>query len=754
MFINTTINTLESLDERANIRKEYLEAGMADVIHEVSEWASQKRGIEYKQIASQCDLFESLMIDDDQEIMFHNLDLSDPVGMFKYLKSVCFDHGNSRYLLSIFQMLLLIPRDVIGEELWNTLIDLLQLGVSYNEKYKDNFVISDQKNQEFPYSSYEDLKNRLGSAPDVREKYQKMMETLKDDIHDKESELHMTRLKKEDCADQVEKNVRIIEDLQQRLENAKKSPKNVFANKDFSVPKVPTLPVEEKVEDAPAVAPPPPVPGLPPPPPPPPPPGPAGIPAPPPPAAPGAPGVMGGREEPPPPGKKPKTPARFVNAHVKLKQFHWAKIPNKNIEGTVWHALDDERLELNFHDIESLFCQHTAKKKDKEQVKEQSKKQEVVKLIEEKRSYNIDLSLARFRIQPEQIRDAILAMDEQILNAERLPQVLKCAPTREECDTVRNYEGDVSTLGNTEKFFLALSGIPNLSDRLILWSFKLSFDDNFRDLKTKLDLVTNALAEIRTSKRFKQLLEIVLAVGNVLNTGSKGGSAYGFKLNALKQLNGTKTIDNKSSLLEYIISYCENKAPQVKMWIDDFKDVSEATKIESKPLMSDIEKFVGMMEKVKSTISSSEDSAKNDRFKPVMTKFYDAYAPKAQKLLKDCKDAEIDADKLAVLFGEPTGQTQWEAFFQIFKDFMEAWQDAQSNIVRMKEQAVKDEKRKAADEKRKIVKDAAEVKEVKSGGIADKLFDELVAADPKAVMEQIKNRRAKGKKKSSAGARE
>jgi hypothetical protein len=523
------LNYSESFEDRVNIRKEYIDAGILDVLQEVADWASQKRGLDYKRLVAQCDLFESLMTDDNREIMYNNIDHSDPIGMFNYLKTIAYDFGTTSYLLAVFQMLLLIPRDVIGEELWNSLIEVLQMAVSLSEKHENNFIISDQKNSEFPYHTYEDLKNKLGSNPDVREKYQKMMESLKDEIRDKENELHQIRLKKEDISDELEKNTRIIQDLQKRLENAKKNPTKK-SSKFGKEMKVQDVDEKSSVPDAPSKIPipPPPPPALVAPPPPPPPVPSPGM-APPPLAAPPVPGMPrlpGAVEEAPPPGKNPKKPAQFVNAQVKLKQFHWSKIPNRNIEGTVWSSLDDERVEVNLEEVETLFCQPAAKKKDKEQVKDQAKKQDVVKLIDEKRSYNIDLSLARFKIQPDHIRDAIFAMDEQILNSERLPQIIKCAPTREECETVRSYEGDVSALGNTEKFFLALSAIPNLNERLNIWAYKLAFDDTFRDLKSKLDLVTSAILEIKTSKKFKQVLEVILGAGNILNAGSKGGNAY------------------------------------------------------------------------------------------------------------------------------------------------------------------------------------------------------------------------------------
>jgi hypothetical protein len=73
-------------------------------------------------------------------------------------------------------------------------------------------------------------------------------------------------------------------------------------------------------------------------------------------------------------------------------------------------------------------------------------------------------------------------------------------------------------------------------------------------------------------------LEVILSIGNHLNGGTKSGMAYGFKLSALKQMTGTKTIDNKSNFLEYVIGFCESKYPNIRQFIDDFKHIPDAVK--------------------------------------------------------------------------------------------------------------------------------------------------------------------------------
>ncbi len=145
---------------------------------------------------------------------------------------------------------------------------------------------------------------------------------------------------------------------------------------------------------------------------------------------------------------------------------------------------------------------------------------------------------------------------------------------------------------------------------------------------------------------------------------------------------------------------------------------------------------------------ASELDSRTDRFKTVMQKFFDGYNPRVQQLLKDVKDAEAECEKIAVQFGEPgNGQTPWESFFSLFKEFIELWNEGESSIRRAKELAAKEEKRRIAEDNKKKAREDLEKKvgsgvaSSAAGGVADQLFDELVSADPKAVMEQIKLRR-------------
>lgn len=59
-----------------------------------------------------------------------------------------------------------------------------------------------------------------------------------------------------------------------------------------------------------------------------------------------------------------------------------------------------------------------------------------------------------------------------------------------------------------------------------------------------LSALTRASKEILHSRNLKQLLEVVLALGNYMNKGQRG-NAYGFKMSSLNKIGDTKSSIDK-----------------------------------------------------------------------------------------------------------------------------------------------------------------------------------------------------------------
>lgn len=62
------------------------------------------------------------------------------------------------------------------------------------------------------------------------------------------------------------------------------------------------------------------------------------------------------------------------------------------------------------------------------------------------------------------------------------------------------------------------------------------FDMDLEELRPELAILRNATDELRASAKLREVLRIVLAVGNRLNAATFRGNAGGFQLDALNKV--------------------------------------------------------------------------------------------------------------------------------------------------------------------------------------------------------------------------
>jgi hypothetical protein len=66
----------------------------------------------------------------------------------------------------------------------------------------------------------------------------------------------------------------------------------------------------------------------------------------------------------------------------------------------------------------------------------------------------VGIALAKFRLPIRDIKAAVLSMDESVLSLEMAKSLHNLKPTPEDRSTLSDFDGDVSTLGKVEQFFL------------------------------------------------------------------------------------------------------------------------------------------------------------------------------------------------------------------------------------------------------------------------------------------------------------
>jgi len=90
---------------------------------------------------------------------------------------------------------------------------------------------------------------------------------------------------------------------------------------------------------------------------------------------------------------------------------------------------------------------------------------------------------------------------------------------------------------------------------------------------------TAACEEVRKSKKFARILELVLLLGNYMNSGTRNGQAFGFEISFLPKLSGTKDVENKTTLLHYLAETIERKFPELLGFSEELEHVDPACRV-------------------------------------------------------------------------------------------------------------------------------------------------------------------------------
>ncbi|KAG9137166.1 hypothetical protein Leryth_011983 [Lithospermum erythrorhizon] len=127
------------------------------------------------------------------------------------------------------------------------------------------------------------------------------------------------------------------------------------------------------------------------------------------------------------------------------------------------------------------------------------------------------------------------------------------APTPEEELKLRVYTGEISRLGNAERFLKVVIEIPFAFMRLESLLFMCTLHEEESTVRESFATLEAACEELRKNRLFLKLLEAVLKTGNRMNDGTFRGGAQAFKLDTLLKLSDVKGKDGKTTLLHFVV---------------------------------------------------------------------------------------------------------------------------------------------------------------------------------------------------------
>jgi len=390
------------------------------------------------------------------------------------------------------------------------------------------------------------------------------------------------------------------------------------------------------------------------------------------------------------PAKRKQQPVK------KLKQVHWIKVNERKVKDTIWESMKDEEVKIDKDELENLFAAKTlAKEATTDEAQEGDdaalgqpgglRKKRVVILLSANRSQTIGVLLSHLKIPHEEFRRAIMALDTRTLQPNFVVQLMRLLPTDQEVAALQSYTGPKEELGTAERFLFELLCIPRLKPRLQCFVFILEFNARLHDLSENVEVLNYALHDIKRCSKLVKVFELILAIGNYLNgTGPRGG-AYGFKLEVLTKLADTKTNDNKSTLLHYLVSFIEREYKSLLDFPQELSNVEIGAKV-SENVVEEISKFKKEIKFIYEEMNRPyyKSNAKNDPCGAKLEQFYHTAYNDMEVLEQNKKDALSLYKEVSKTFGEE--DLKPDEFLTQIHQFAQAFKEAYNENVRKKEE--------------------------------------------------------------------
>ncbi|XP_039753198.1 formin-like protein isoform X1 [Pararge aegeria] len=433
-----------------------------------------------------------------------------------------------------------------------------------------------------------------------------------------------------------------------------------------------TLPTPPAPPPATLIPPPPPPAPLPPPPPPPP----SLAPPPPAPPAPPAPGLML-----PPQHTDAMTIKRKVDTKYKLPTLNWIALKPNQVRGTIFNELDEERprRRINFAEFEEKFriggagggVAHVPDDTLASFPSKRFRRPDTVSLLEHARLRNIAISRRKLDTPVEKVITAIHTLDLKQLPLESVEILQRMVPTEAEQKAYKEYVSEkknINQLTEEDKFLMQLAKVERISAKLSIMSYMGNFYDNIHLITPQIHAIISGSSSVKSSHKLRNVLEIILAFGNYLNS-SKRGPAYGFKLQSLDTLMDTKSTDKRVSLLHYIVATIRQNFPELLNFDSELMYIDKAAQVSLENVVADVCELERGME-------AARREAEARGAAHVLRDFVANAVDKLRRLRAETKHAQDSFAACVEYFGEAPRSCDANAFFSLLVRFTRAFKQA------------------------------------------------------------------------------
>uniref|UniRef100_A0A8C2QL39 Diaphanous related formin 3 n=1 Tax=Cricetulus griseus TaxID=10029 RepID=A0A8C2QL39_CRIGR len=690
-LINALVTSPDDLDFRLHIRNEFMRCGLKEILPNLKCIKNDVLDIQLK-------VFEEHKEEDLIELSHRLEDIrrTEASDVYNLVWDTVKQTRAEGYFLSILQHLLLIRNDHFIRQQYFKLIDeCVSQIVLHRDGMDPDFTY--RKRLDLDLSQFVDVCIDQGKLEEYEEKASELCQKFEKEFTDHQ-----------ETQAQLQKKEAKINELQAELQ--------AFKSQFGALPPGTTICLQSSVEGetSPSALPPAP---------------PALLPPPPP------LGFLSGQSFPPlnlPFGLKPK---KEFKPEISMRRLNWLKIgPNEMSENCFWVKVNENKYENTdlLCKLENTFCCQQKVKmntNDFEEKKVIKKRIKELKFLDPKIAQNLSIFLSSFRVPYEEIKMMILEVDETQLSESLIQNLLKHLPDEEQLNSLSQFKSDYNNLCEPEQFAVKMSNVKRLRPRLSAILFKLQFEEQVNTIKPDIMAVSTACEEIKKSKSFSKLLELVLLMGNYMNAGSRNAQTFGFDLSSLCKLKDIKSADQKTTLLHFLVDICEEKYPDILPFVDDFAHLDKACRVSVEVLEKNLKQMgrqLQQLEKNLETFPPPEDL--HDKF---VIKIFVSSANEQYANLSELLDNMTQLyQSVMAYYAVDMKKVSVEDFFNDLNNFRTTFMQALKENIKKREAAENDKRAR-------IAKERAEQERLQRQLEKKRLLEMKTEADETGVMDSL-----------------
>lgn len=315
--------------------------------------------------------------------------------------------------------------------------------------------------------------------------------------------------------------------------------------------------------------------------------------APPPPAKGDGKGGKGGKAA--PKSKAAATPPRFVGHTPLGRRLHWAGAQyDEPSQQSVFHGLtSDVRFDPEL--LKAMLSTEAAEKPVLVGRRKSITKKAGITLLDGSRAQNLAIVMSKMKVSTEEFCQNLkdLHFSESFINPEDVELLIHVLPTPEESKKLLEYKDRVADLRDVEMNIMPFCTLPKGVARMKVAKFALSHIAQFSAIEKRCEALMSAAEQVRSSQKFKEMLDLVVRVGNFINHGVDEvveGTIRGVSVDSLLTLASFKT-GAVSSLHFLCLSLGANDPDFFQALKQSLSSVHEASKEKASALKSSIEAF-------------------------------------------------------------------------------------------------------------------------------------------------------------------